>query len=87
MAEKLTQCEEILEYMKKYGSITQLQAYLDIGCWRLASRINDLRKRGYAIQRQMIKVKNRHGQNVPIAQYSLVGVEADADNRMQSSRG
>ena len=84
---KPTQCDEILEYMKKYGSITQLQAYLDIGCWRLASRISDLRKRGYAIQRQMIKVKNRHRADVPIAQYSLVKGEADADNRMQSSRG
>lgn len=82
---KLTQCEQIVEYMKKYGGITQLEAYLDIGCWRLASRISDLRRRGYAIRKETVRVKNRHGQNVPIAKYSLVGVEADADNRMQSS--
>ena len=84
---KITQCEQIVEYMKKYGGITQLEAYLDIGCWRLASRISDLRRRGYAIRKETVRVKNRHKQYVPIARYSLVEVEADADNRMQSSRG
>ena len=68
---KATQCERILEYMNKHGSITQLQAYVDIGCWRLASRISDLRKQGYAIKREMIKVKNRYGESVPVARYSL----------------
>lgn len=68
---KATQCERIVEYMNKHGSITQLQAYVDIGCWRLASRISDLRKQGYAIKREMIKVKNRYGESVPVARYSL----------------
>ena len=44
---------------------------MDIGCWRLASRISDLRKQGYAIKREMIKVKNRYGESVPVARYSL----------------
>ena len=68
---KKSQCEKIVEYMNKHGSITQLQAYVDIGCWRLASRISDLRKQGYAIKREMIKVKNRYGESVPVARYSL----------------
>lgn len=75
---KTSQCERIVEYMNKHGSITQLQAYLDIGCWRLASRISDLRKRGYAIKREMIKVKNRYGESVPVAKYSLEDVEKGA---------
>lgn len=72
---KQTQCEQVLDYMQKYGGITQLQAYLDIGCWRLASRISDLKRQGYAIRREMVKVKNRHGEYVPIARYYL------ADNK------
>lgn len=68
---KSTQCERIIEYMNKYGSITQLQAYVDIGCWRLASRISDLRKKGYAIKREMVTVKNRYEENVQVARYSL----------------
>ena len=72
MAAKLSQCEKIVAYMQKYGSITQLQAYVDIGCVRLPSRIYDLKRKGYGIKREMIKVKNREGEQVPIAKYSLV---------------
>ena len=68
---KMSQCDKIVAYMKKYGSITQLQAYVDIGCVRLPSRIHDLKRRGYVIRREMIKVKNRDDECVPIARYSL----------------
>ena len=81
---KVSQCDRIVEYMKKYGAITQLDAYLDISCWRLASRISDLRRRGYAIKREMVTVKNRYGEDVQIAKYSLMEGEDNADNRMQS---
>lgn len=68
---KLSQCDKIVAYMQKYGTITQLQAYVDIGCVRLPSRIYDLKRKGYAIRREMIKVKNREDEFVPIARYSL----------------
>ena len=71
---KTSQCDRIVEYMEKYGSITQLQAYIDIGCWRLASRISDLKRQGYSIKREMVKVKNRYGEEVPVARYSLAEV-------------
>ena len=82
---KQTQCEKIVEYMQKHGSITQLQAYIDIGCWRLASRISDLKRKGYAIRTETTRVKNRDGGYTPIAKYSLAEVE-NADNRVQSCR-
>lgn len=69
---KQTQCEKIIEYMRTYGTITQLQAYVDIGCWRLASRISDLKRQGYPIRTERIKVKNRDGGFTPIARYSLI---------------
>ena len=72
---RTSQCEKILDYMQKHGGITQLDAFLDIGCWRLASRISDLKKRGYAINREMIKVQNRYGESIPVARYSLRDVE------------
>ena len=81
---KISQCDKIIAYMRKHGSITQLQAFIDIGCWRLASRINDLKKQGYAIRREMVKVKNRDGEDVPIAKYSLLEAKNE-HNRMQSS--
>ena len=68
---KNTQCDKVLEYMKTFGSITQLQALSDIGCMRLASRISDLRQQGYAIGRRMKTSKNRYGEDVYFAEYYL----------------
>mgnify|MGYP003292838616 CR=1 FL=1 len=67
---KLTQCEKIVEYMNKRGSITQLEAYT-LGCMRLPSRIHDLRKQGYAINVKTERVKKADGGYAPIARYSL----------------
>ena len=66
-----TQCNQILEYMRTFGTITQLDALRDIGCMRLASRISDLRNHGYAIGRRMKTGKNRYGKDITFAEYYL----------------
>lgn len=65
------QADRIIRYMQDFGSITQMQALQDLGCLRLASRISELRKSGYAINRRMIKVKNRYGESCTVAEYTL----------------
>lgn len=67
----MTQNEKVLEYMKRFGSITQLEALSDLGIMRLASRISDLKKQDYKIKKEMVKSKNRFGENVQFARYSL----------------
>ncbi len=69
---KSTQCDKVLQYMKTFGSITQMEAFFDIGCMRLASRITDLRQRGYAIGRRTKTAKNRYGDSVSFAEYYLI---------------
>lgn len=69
---KSTQCEKVLQYMRQFGSITQLEALSDIGCMRLASRISDLRQQGYAIGRRIKTGKNRYGDSVSFAEYYLI---------------
>ena len=69
---KSTQCEKVLEYMKRFGSITQIEALQDIGCMRLASRISDLRQQGVAIGRRIKTGKNRYGDTVSFAEYYLL---------------
>ena len=69
---KATHCDKVLQYMIRFGSITQLEALADIGCMRLASRISDLRNRGYAIGRRMKTGKNRYGDSVSFAEYYLI---------------
>ena len=80
---KLSQCERIVDYMKRHGSITQLDAYIEIGCIRLPSRIHDLKKKGIAIRTETVRVKKRDGGFAPIAKYSLAEVDNNADCRLQ----
>ena len=68
---KPTQCERILDYMKRFGSITQLEALQDLACFRLASRISELRKDGWAIKAEQVAVKNRFQETCYIKKYSL----------------
>ena len=68
---KQTQCTRIIRYMKDFGSISTLEAFGDIGCTRLASRICDLRQQGYDIGSKMEKSKNRYGETVYYKRYFL----------------
>ena len=65
------QARKVIVYMQENGSITQLEALRELGCLRLASRISELKKQGYKINRRMIKVKNKSGEPCYVAEYSL----------------
>ena len=67
----MTQCEMILQHLEQYGSITAIEAMNEYGIARLASRISDLKKDGVRIQRKMVTAKNRFGESVSFAEYSL----------------
>lgn len=67
-----TQNARLLGYLKKYGNITQLEAWSELGIFRLASRINDLKNKGHNIIGQMVDVENRFGEKVKIKRYFLV---------------
>lgn len=68
---KPTQNQRILDYIKEFGSITQLEALQDLGVMRLASRISDLRRLGYNITSKIEPVKNRYGEKCHIKRYSF----------------
>jgi len=70
---KYTQADRVLEYIEKFGSITQLEALKDLGIMRLASRISDLKKQGFPIKSETVAVKNRFDENCYIKRYSLGG--------------
>ena len=69
----MTQCETILRHMEECGTITSWEAMQEYGIMRLASRITDLKKAGYPIRREMVSRKNRYGETVTFARYSLSG--------------
>ena len=72
---KITQCQEILKYMEREGSITSLDAIRDLGCTRLASRITDLKRKGHSIATTMETSKNRAGKSARYARYRLVELD------------
>ena len=67
---KITQCEMIEDYLDEWGSITPLEALRDLGVYRLASRISDLKKQGHKIKSEMVSVATRNGGRKHIARYS-----------------
>lgn len=66
---KVKQTERILNYIREFGGITSLEAMRDLGIYRLASRVSDLKKEGVILNRRFIKVKNRYGESTSIAYY------------------
>lgn len=60
-SKKQNQREKVLEYIRKYGGITQLEAMAHLGVGRLSGRVYELRKMGFPIETTTICVKNSDG--------------------------
>ena len=54
----MNQSEMILKHLQKFKSITSLQALRMYGCFRLSARIWELRRQGYNIKSEMVKLDN-----------------------------
>ena len=67
----MTQTDRVLDYLTQFGSITALEALRDLGIMHLSSRITELRRRGYPVERDMIEVKNRFGEKTRVARYRV----------------
>lgn len=68
----MTQCERIMRHLEDYGSITSAEAQMEYGIARLASRVSELRKLGFPIEREMVRGKNRYGEPTRYAKYTLI---------------
>lgn len=69
MARK-TQHELILQYMDDFGSITPMEAFIDLGITKLATRVSEMIRDGYDITKKREKSKNRYGTKVTYMRYS-----------------
>lgn len=63
----MTQRDQIVEHLKKYGSISPLEARHVYGIERLASRVDELKKAGHAI---VTRVK-KDARNKRYAEYAF----------------
>jgi len=67
----VTQSQRVLEYIRAYGSITPLEAMRDLGCYRLAARIHDLKAEGHDIESDSVSVRTRTGSTTMVARYRI----------------
>lgn len=68
----VTQRDRVLQYIKENTYITSYEAYKFIGCTQLATRISELKARGYKFRKERIKTKNMYGDNTHYDKYYLV---------------
>lgn len=64
---------EVIKYLFKYGSITQMEAAKYFNLYRLGSVIHVLRKRGMNINTELIPFTSKYGTHSSYAKYHLIG--------------
>jgi len=67
----MTQVERLLDYLKVNKVINPLTAWTELGIYRLSAVIFLLRKDGYEIETDMVKVLNKFNEPVMFAEYKL----------------
>ena len=68
---KLTRTERVNKYLQEHGSIEPIQAWKDLGIYRLSAGILELRKSGYNIITKRKDSLNRFGEACNFACYIL----------------
>lgn len=68
----MTQHDLILNYLKKFRTITPYEAFKDLGITKLATRISEMRQEGYQFTDVWVEDVNRFGENVRYKRYSLI---------------
>lgn len=67
------QCEALIDYLTRHGTITPNEALSALGIGRLSARVLDLKHAGFGIATEIIEVQTRFG-TAKVARYSI-GVE------------
>ena len=65
----MTQATRILNYIDEHGSITPMDAFMELGITKLATRISELRKDGVEIEKKYVSGVNRFGEKVQYMEY------------------
>ncbi len=69
MSEKQT--DRLLAHLRTHGKINPLDAWQQLGIYRLGARVYDLRQAGHAIEKKTVEVRNRFGEPCRVAEYRL----------------
>lgn len=68
---RVTQKQKVIQYIERFGSITPMEAFADLGITKLATRISEMRKSGMEFKIEMVQGQNRFQEPVRYAKYSF----------------
>ena len=69
---KLTKrLQRVFDYMVEFGSITSLQAFVDLGETRLSGAIYELKKKGVNVTSEDVTVLNRYKEKRRVTKYRI----------------
>lgn len=71
MNKKETQQKKIIDYLNNHDGMTPLDAIRAIGCTKLATRISELKDKGYIFEQEMTEVTTRDG-STRVMKYWLI---------------
>lgn len=74
---KITQKDRILEYIRKFGSISSFEAYANLGITQLGARIDQLKKEGYEFKTEWESNTNRFGEKTDYKRYYLADIVSE----------
>ena len=66
----MSQYERILDYIDRFGSISPMEAFSDLGITKLSTRIGEMRRDGIEFSQEWETRKNRYGDKVRYMRYS-----------------
>lgn len=69
----MTQRDRILEFLSAGNKLTRLNAWDQLGILEAPARISELRTLGHPIKTTMREVRNRFGEPVKVAEWTMDG--------------
>jgi hypothetical protein len=70
----MTQQERLIKHFKRTKTIDPLRAWTQLGIYRLADCVYQLRKKGFEIDTNQKRVKNRFKETCIVAEYRIRGL-------------
>lgn len=81
----MSQKDKVIAFLQEGNSITSLDAFRFWGITRISAHIHTLRKAGFDIIREDIKVKDRNGKRTTIGRWALEGERVNDYSQMEMS--
>jgi len=68
-AERRIQKQDVLDWLNRHGSLTRMEAFIELGICELSSRIGELERDGWIIPREWMDGRAKNGRRWRVTRY------------------